>query len=36
MKDGSLNFVFNKGIGNFVIEKVNDVSLLLEACGIGA
>lgn len=35
VKDGSLNFVFNGNIGNFVIDKVKDVSRLLSACEIG-
>ena len=35
VKSGGINFVFNKGIGNFLITRVTDLSILLTACGIG-
>lgn len=35
VKDGGLSFIFNKGIGSFVIDKVKDVSQLLSASEIG-
>lgn len=35
IKNDGLSFVFNKGIGNFVIDRVNDVGRLLKVCGIG-
>ena len=35
VRDGSLNFVFNQGIGEFHFAKVTDIPLLLGVCGIG-
>ena len=34
-RDGGLNFVFNRGIGDFRIVRVTDISLLLSVSGIG-
>ncbi len=36
VRDGSLGFVFNKGIGAYHLGMVADVSQLLKSCGIGA
>ena len=36
VREGGLNFVFNKGIGDFHIGKVADVSTLLNVCGVVA
>jgi len=35
VRDGGINFVFNKGIGNFHMERVTDISPLLTVSGIG-
>ncbi|ABQ26010.1 3-dehydroquinate synthase [Geotalea uraniireducens] len=35
VRDGGLNFVFNKNLGSFTIATVADVSQLLRICGIG-
>ena len=35
IKDDGLSFVFNKDIGNFIIDKVKDVGRLLKVCEIG-
>lgn len=35
MRDGGLNFVFNRGIGSFHIGRITDISLLLSVSGIG-
>lgn len=35
VRDGGINFVFNKGIGNFHISRVNDLNALLKTSGIG-
>jgi 3-dehydroquinate synthase len=35
VKSGGINFVFNKGIGDFLIARVTDLSFLLKTCGIG-
>ena len=35
VRDGGVNFVFNRGIGAFAIDKVTDVYQLLKFCGIG-
>jgi 3-dehydroquinate synthase len=34
-REGGINFVFNKGIGDFHISWVNDLSPLLKTSGIG-
>ena len=34
-RDDAINFVFNRGIGDFSIEKVTDLKELLLQCGIG-
>ncbi len=34
VKEGGLSFVFNKGIGDFTIGKVQDIPALLATCGI--
>lgn len=34
-RDGGISFVFNKGIGDFRIERINDVTPLLTVSGIG-
>ncbi len=34
VREGGLNFVFNKGIGDFHIGRVTDVSTLLTVCGV--
>ena len=34
-RDGGINFVFNKGIGDFHISRVNDLYPLLRTAGIG-
>jgi 3-dehydroquinate synthase len=34
-RDGGINFVFNKGIGDFHISRVNDCNALLKTLGIG-
>jgi 3-dehydroquinate synthase len=34
-RDGGINFVFNKGIGDFHISRVNDCHALLKTLGIG-
>lgn len=34
VKEGGLSFVFNKGIGDFTIGKVQDIPALLAICGI--
>jgi len=31
-RDDGVNFIFNRGIGNFVIEKVTDIGSLLRSC----
>jgi 3-dehydroquinate synthase len=36
VRDGSLGFVFNRGIGSYHLGRVTDVSQLLKSCGIGA
>ena len=36
VRDKGLSFVFNKGIGDYVIERVTDVARLLTCSGIGA
>ncbi len=36
VKDGSITFVLNKGIGNFSLVKISDLKAVLEKCGIGA
>lgn len=36
VKEGGINFVFNKGIGDFQISRVTDLNSLLETLGIGA
>jgi 3-dehydroquinate synthase len=35
VRDGGLNFVFNKGIGDFHLARVTDIPDLLRTCGIG-
>jgi len=35
VRDGGINFVFNRGIGGHHIGRVTDVPRLLEICGIG-
>ena len=35
VRDQGLSFVFNKGIGDFHIDKVTDIGALLEIAGIG-
>lgn len=35
VRDRGLNFVFNRGIGDFHIGRVTDIEALLEAAGIG-
>lgn len=35
VKDGSITFVLNKGIGNFSLVKISDLKAVLEKCGIG-
>lgn len=34
-RDGGINFVFNKGIGSFHIDRITDISPLLTVSGIG-
>jgi len=34
-RDGGINFVFNKGIGDFHMSRVNDLNALLKTSGIG-
>ena len=34
-KEGGINFVFNKGIGDFQVSLVNDIRALLNTSGIG-
>ncbi|MBT0652836.1 3-dehydroquinate synthase [Geomobilimonas luticola] len=36
VREGGLNFVYNRGIGEFHIGRVTDISTLLTACGIEA
>lgn len=35
VRDGGISFVFNKGIGDFRIERIADISRLLTVSGIG-
>jgi 3-dehydroquinate synthase len=35
VRDGGINFVFNRGIGSYHIARVDNIPLLLEICGIG-
>jgi 3-dehydroquinate synthase len=35
VRDGGINFIFNRGIGGYHIARLEDISLLLEICGIG-
>lgn len=35
IRDKGLSFVFNKGIGDYVIDRVTDIAPLLEIAGIG-
>jgi 3-dehydroquinate synthase len=35
MRDGGINFVFNKGLGDFQISRVDDLFQLLKISGIG-
>jgi 3-dehydroquinate synthase len=35
VRDGGINFVFNKGIGDFHVSRVNDLNALLKTSGIG-
>ena len=35
VRDGGISFVFNKGIGDFRIERINDITPLLTVSGIG-
>ncbi|RII27206.1 MAG: 3-dehydroquinate synthase [Geobacter sp.] len=35
VREGGLNFVFNKGIGDFHIGRVTELTTLLAVCGIG-
>lgn len=36
VRDKGLSFVFNKGIGDYVIDRMTDIGPLLEIAGIGA
>lgn len=36
VREGGLNFVYNRGIGEFHIGRVTDIPTLLTACGIAA
>jgi 3-dehydroquinate synthase len=35
VRDGGINFVFNRGIGDFELARVTDIPNLLRICGIG-
>ena len=35
VRDGGINFVFNKGIGSYKFARVTDLFALLRVCGIG-
>lgn len=35
VREGGINFVFNRGIGNFRISRVSDIQTLLKTSGIG-
>lgn len=34
VREGGLNFVFNRGVGDFHIARVTDLSMLLTTCGV--
>ena len=35
VRDRGLNFVFNKGIGDYHIDRVTDIEALIKIVGIG-
>jgi 3-dehydroquinate synthase len=35
VRDGGITFVFNKGVGDFHLDRVTDIPALLRSCGIG-